>query len=689
MGFLEELPRGPGLAVFAGGGAWLPRADGHGDEALVLTEPSRVMAANTPEDVLALLDEVEAHQRAGRYVAGYLSYEAGSVFGLKVRDVVPDLPPLAWMAAYEPGSATVIPPTRWKELLGRVDVSSTARALTGVSPELSVSRDEYVEAIRRVREYIAAGDTCQVNYTVRSRFALAGDGAASDGVDPGGAASGDAGPARTRTDDRIDPFEYFLALVVRQQVPYAAYLDLGDAQVISLSPELFLRREKGRLESRPMKGTRPRGTSHPEDVALAYELVETEKERAENLMIVDMVRNDLGRVCRAGSVRVPALFTVEPYRTVWQLTSTVIGDVNPQASLKDIMRAVYPGASITGAPKHHTMEIIAELETEARGVYCGAVGLFIPGGDFTCNIAIRTIVHRAGNCRLGTGSGVVWDATAGAEYDETLVKASFATPPAGDTWRPDPGTRLRRAMRAGGGFRLFETILLEPREGDATIEAPLESAGFSPSLTMSDTAVLARYRFLDEHLDRMDDAAQELGLKFDRRAALALLVGCARLNPGALVVHLDLEDEVGFSISTRAAPVIEHTPVALMVSPFRTDPDDPLLRLKTSVRGFYNREHRRAVHEGCFDALFLNGLDRVTEGSIVNIFARFGGSWITPPLSDGLLPGIWRAHYLAETGALECSLTLEELLAADLMVVGNSVRGALVVDRVVADPVVF
>lgn len=652
----------------------MPRAGGRGDEALVLTGPSRIMVADTPEDVLTLLDEVEAHQRAGRYVAGYLSYEAGGVFGLKVREPVPGLLPLAWMAAYEPGSATVIPPAEWKELLGRVEVSRAAGALAAVSPELSVSRDEYVEAIRRVREYIAAGDTYQVNYTVRGRFELTGGGAERDGTD---------------SEDAIDPFDYFLALLVRQQVPYAAYFDLGEAQVVSLSPEMFLRREKGRLESRPMKGTRPRGASHPEDVALAYELVETEKERAENLMIVDMVRNDLGRVCRAGSVRVPTLFTVEPYRTVWQMTSTVTGDVNPRAGLRDIMRAVYPGASITGAPKHHTMEIIAELETEPRDVYCGTAGLFMPGGDFTCNIAIRTIVHRAGRCKLGTGSGIVWDAAADAEYDETLVKASFATPPAGDTWRPEPEARLGRAMRAAEGFQLFETILLEPREGDATIEAPLELAGLSPSLALSDTAVLARYWFLDEHLDRMAGSARALGLRFDRRAARALLVGCARLNPGALVVHLDLEEETGLSISTRPAPVVEHTPVALMVSPFRTDPDDPLLRHKTSVRGFYNREHRRAVHEGCFDALFLNGLDRVTEGSIVNLFARFGGSWVTPPLCDGLLPGIWRARYLAETGAAERSLTLEELLEADLVVVGNSVRGALVVDRVVADPVVF
>ena len=288
------MPRSPGTSVFAGQGAWLPRAAGsrrqdetwlsglRGDETLVFSDPSRILIASTADEVHGLLDEVDAEQRQGNYVAGYLAYEAGAAYGLTVQAPAADALPLAWMAIYPPGSLTVLSADEWQRRLDALDLARIRKILSESKPRLSVSRDEYVEAIKRVREYIAAGDTYQVNYTVRGRYELT--------------------PDWTPPAERVEPLDYFMALVVRQAVPYAAYLDLGEAQVISPSPEMFLRRDGGRLESRPMKGTRPRSAVHPEDVALAYELAETEKERAENLMIVDMVRNDLGRVCRAGSV---------------------------------------------------------------------------------------------------------------------------------------------------------------------------------------------------------------------------------------------------------------------------------------------------------------------------------------------------------------------------------------------------
>jgi para-aminobenzoate synthetase / 4-amino-4-deoxychorismate lyase len=682
---VSALPHGTGTAIFAGGGAWLPPTSCGGkyagDEAVVLSRPSRILVAGSPEEIPALLEEIEAEQRQGCYVAGYVAYEAGEAYGLAVRTPAADALPLAWMGVYPEESVAVLPAEEWRSLLDAIDVTAVQQSLDGVTPRLSVSRDEYAGAIDRVHEYIAAGDTYQVNYTVRARYELVGG--------------------------AVDPLDYFLALVVRQSVPYAAYLDLGDAQVISLSPEMFLRRTGDQLESRPMKGTRPRGTTHAEDVALAYELAETEKERAENLMIVDMVRNDLGRVCRAGSIRVPTLYAVEPYRTVWQMVSTVRGELQRGISLAGIVRSVFPGASITGAPKHHTMELIAALETEPRDVYTGTVALFCPGGDFTGNIAIRTIIHKQAACKLGTGSGVVWDAESAAEYDETLAKAAFATPPIppkgsfskAASWRPNRRAGLDPYEHGADGNRLFETILLQPRDWDATVECGDGLPGLSSSLTMSDAAILDRYVFLDEHLERMSASAEVLGFAFDRQALTSLLVGQGRLTPGALVVHVDLAPEGCFSLSSRSAPGSEGAesaevdpargPVGLLVSPFRTDPDDPLLQHKTGVRGFYNRERRRAVRAGCFDALFLNRLDRVTEGAITNIFARFADRWVTPPVEDGLLPGIWRAMFLQETAAEVRSLTLDELAAADEIVVGNSVRGAIAVGRLLADPVVF
>ena len=220
--------------------------------------------------------------------------------------------------------------------------------------------------------------------------------------------------------------------------------------------------------------------------------------------------------------------------------------------------------------------------------------LFMPRATSPGNIAIRTIVHRAGRCKLGTGSGIVWDAAAGAEYEETLVKASFATPPAGDTWRPDPGTRLGRSMRAAEGFQLFETILLDPREGDATIEAPLELAGLSPSLAMSDTAVLARYWFLDEHLDRMAGSARALGLRFDRRAGAGALGGLRAAEPRRTRSTWTWRGDGSQHLDAPRAGRRAHACGAHGL-PLSDRSGRPPPAHKTSVRGFYNREHRRAV----------------------------------------------------------------------------------------------
>jgi para-aminobenzoate synthetase / 4-amino-4-deoxychorismate lyase len=691
---ISHLPRGAGTAIFPGSGAWLPRGGSvragalsgerpSDDPAVVLSQPSRTLIATQPDELPALLDEIEAEQLRGHYVAGYLTYEAGAAFRLTVRNTpVRPLPagafacdsvPLAWVAVYPPGSVTMVPAAEWAGFLDSFDVGRVAALLATLKPELNVSKEEYSRAIAQVRDYIAAGDTYQVNYTVRARYDLGGPAAAARGWAGGGAERGqgpagpaDGGPERA-AGQALDPLEYFLALVVRQAVPYAAYLDLGDTQVLSLSPELFLRRDGDRLESRPMKGTRPRAAAHPVDVALAYELAETEKERAENLMILDMVRNDLGRVCRTGTVHVPTLFAVEPYRTVWQMTSTVQGLLQPGTSLAQIMRAVYPGASITGAPKHHTMEIIAEVETEPRGVYTGTVALFSPGGDFTGNIGIRTITHREGRCTFGVGSGIVWDATAPAEYEETLAKGAFAVAPLDGEWRPrrvpsDEASGVPGAAPAAGDLHLFETILLQ--------------AG-------------SRYRYLDEHVARMAVSAGALGFQFDAEGTRAELLSLAESVPGPFVVRVDLDRAGIVGFYPRQAPAAAAAPVSLLVSPFRIDPDDPLLPHKTTRRGFYDREHKRAVAQGCFDALFVNRLDRVTEGGITNIFARFGPTWVTPPLTDGLLPGIWRAAFAKERCAAERSLTLDELLQADEIVAGNSVRGAVSVADLLADPLTY
>ena len=622
-----------------------------------------MLIARTADEIPALLDEIGAEQARGRHVAGYVAYEAGAAFGLTVK--TPNSLPLAWMAAYPAGSVQRLSERDRGRLLDDVDTSRVARMIAATEPKLSVTRQEFGRAIGRIRELIAAGDTYQVNYTVRARFDL-----------------------------DIDPLEYFLALVLRQPVPYAAFLDLGETHILSLSPELFLRRQGTLVESMPMKGTRPRSDSPTDDAALAQELIRSEKDRAENLMIVDMVRNDLGRVSRAGSIHVPALFAVEPYRTVWQMVSTVTGKVRRDAPPGQIMAATFPGASITGAPKHHTMEIISQLETEPRGVYTGTVGLFLPGGDFTCNLGIRTLVHERGSFRLGVGSGIVWDSDPEEEYQETLHKASFALPPAGSRWEPMPVVERVRAAAIG----LFETIPLET-PGAA---APTDAAGevrtdrraprppeYAAQVALQEEpekhAILSRYRHLSRHLDRLAASAIQLGLSFDRATAERELSELALATEGSVVVRLGLAVNGELQLTSRPVPEKASAPIGLMVSPFRTDPLDPLLAHKTTARYVYDEERERAQTCGCQEVIFLNLAGHVTEGAITNVFVRLGGSWVTPPVEDGLLPGIWRADFLRERRATERSLTLDELLLADEIVVGNTVRGAMRVDTLVVN----
>ena len=588
----------PRTLLFSGHGTW-----SGGSSALLLYEPRRVLTALTPEEVLGLLDEVEAEQRRGRFVAGYLSYEAGAAFGLSTHP--PSLRvPLAWMAVY---SAEHV-----RELVPRdLPAAVTAPSLLLAGKDLNVSRWSYEDAIGKIRELIAAGDTYQVNYTCHARFSL-----------------------------DVHPWELFLALLDSHPVPYAAYLDLGDAQVLSVSPELFLSRREEILESRPMKGTIRRGRTQAEDMAFAAALQGSEKDRAENLMITDMVRNDLGRICRIGSVRWPAVFSLEKYRSLWQMTSTVMGEIREGVGLRDLFEATFPGASVTGAPKHRTMEIIRDLEPEPRGLYTGVVGLFMPGGDFTCNLAIRTLLHQGGCFDLGLGGGIVWDSRPDSEYEEVLLKSRFLS-----------GTTT--------GLTLFETMLLDESRS---------------------------YRFAAEHWERLNRSAEYWGFPFDLRRTKRRMTEFARqATPLPAVVRLELRADGSTALEARELPPPPRSPVRLLVAGATTDSADRFLYHKTSQRAFYDAERVQATRSGFAEVIFTNERGCVTEGAITNLFARFGTRWVTPPVLDGLLPGIWRGHFARRVGAREQSVSLAELRTADEIVVGNSVRGSLAIEEVWRD----
>ena len=350
-------------------------------------EPVRLIEAHAPGEVLPAFEAIEAERRAGRWLAGYVSYEAGYVFSHKLADLMPakrDVPLLSFGVYEEPEPA---PPA-----------AAGPANLTGFAPRWDAAR--YETAFARVQDYISAGDIYQANLTFPIDAHVTGS-----------------------------PADLYAALAARQPVRHGALIELGVPAILCRSPELFFDIDAGgRLRTRPMKGTAPRGATPDADAALRAELAASEKNRAENLMIVDLLRNDIGRICQIGSVRVPRLFHVESYETLHQMVSDVEGQLRPGAGIPEVFAALFPCGSITGAPKIRAMQILAELETAPRGVYCGAVGWIAPDGAMRMGVAIRTLtVWADGRARLDVGGGVVHDSTGAGEYEEALWKARFAT----------------------------------------------------------------------------------------------------------------------------------------------------------------------------------------------------------------------------------------------------------------------
>jgi para-aminobenzoate synthetase/4-amino-4-deoxychorismate lyase len=548
------------------------------------------LVARTVAEVRPVLRRVEDAVGQGLHAAGFLAYEAAPAFdpALVVHSPDPRLP-LAWFALFES-----------REEVPALDgVPDEPFELGEWSPSLSEA--EYAARVAAIHELIAAGDTYQVNFTLRLAASFAGSEAGLYG-----------------------------ALCRAQRSAYGALLRLGDVSVVSASPELFFRWAGGELELRPMKGTRPRGRWEEEDDALAAELVASPKERAENLMIVDLLRNDAGRVSEWGSVRVPRLFEVERYETVHQLTSTVRSRTLPGTGLVDVLRALFPCGSVTGAPKVRTMQVIRELEQGPRGVYTGAVG-FVSPGEAVFSVGIRTLLvdHVRGTAELGVGSGITFDADAAAEYRECLDKARFAS-----------------HQSTAADFELLETLLHEP------------GAGFF---------------LLDGHLARMASSARYFGFRWDEprvRAALADSVSDPADGPLRVRCLLSRGGEVRVE-TTPLAPSPE-APARVAFSARPVDSRDPFLFHKTTRREVYTT--RAAERPDCDDVLLVNERGEVTESTLANVVARIGGALWTPPREAGLLAGVFRRHLL-DTGEIrERPLRPEDLAAADEVWLVNSVR---------------
>lgn len=562
------------------------------------------ISAFTLEEIPKLFRRIEEALEQGFHVAGFVGYECGYHFerfpGVAV--ATQGLP-LAWFGVYQ---SPIVYDHEKGCFEGNPLLPLSEDPLQEMPDHfvdhvsLTIAEGEYCRRIRMIKEYIGAGETYQVNFTDRVRFPVEMSAGAAFGT-----------------------------LLNRQPVAYSAFLNVADHHILSLSPELFFRIDQGRILTRPMKGTMPRGLDAAEDTLAAVRLQNDEKNCSEHVMIVDLLRNDLGRVCTMGSVRVNNMFAVEKYQTLLQMTSTVSGALRPGLSYYEIFKSIFPSGSITGAPKIRTMQIIHEMEERPRGIYTGSIGFISPNGSSIFNVAIRTLVLKDGEANMGVGGGIVADSDPAEEYNECLLKAEFL---------------IRRVPR----FQLFETMLWD-----------------------------GAYGFLSMHLDRLESSAAYFDFPFNRAdVSRQLQERSALLSSGDCYRVRLLLDAAGSVLITTTRHAPHKSTGYVRMSPIRMSSKDVFLRHKTTNREIYEQEYARAHADGYDETIFLNEREEVTEGAISNIFIRQAGKLLTPPLSSGVLPGIFRRHLLeTDATAEECVLTVHDIESAEAVFICNSLRG--------------
>jgi para-aminobenzoate synthetase/4-amino-4-deoxychorismate lyase len=494
-------------------------------------------------------------------------------------------------------------------------LDAEARQAGLINLHATISQAQYSQDIATIQRYIAQGDTYQVNHTFRFEGSVYGH-----------------------------PLALYQRLRGRQPVRYGAFIEGHQRTILSFSPELFVQSVDGNLKAKPMKGTlgMANGT--------AADLKASEKDRAENLMITDLIRNDLGRICETGSIKVPNLFEVEQVGSVHQMTSTITGRLKPGLSAADVLKASFPCGSVTGAPKKRTMEIIQKLEKKPRNLYCGSIAYFEPDGDFQLNVVIRTLeVSANGSFQMGVGSGITIDSVAQQEWQECMAKAQFIT-----SLAPAVG--------------LIETMRFE--------------AGVVQRLSL--------------HLNRLESSAKALGLRFDRHAVEGQIqkyviqqgLGGASAVGGkteaVFMVRLELSASGQLQIAHKSVvPVTGVQKVYwaedLLGKAAVMNSADPMLAHKTTRRALYDHGWQAAETHGGFDVLFTNEKGEVTEGGRTSVFVKLGGQWLTPPLQCGVLPGVMRAELLSNPawGSREAVLTPADVKAAERVVVVNALRGVI------------
>lgn len=579
----------------------LDNSAGGGDASLLFSEPVAIVAAEAPDDVPDALRELERANAEGLYAAGFFSYELGYVVEPKLRHLLPDnrTVPLLWFGLYNaPREMSEADVDHW------LATHTRSGSYHFADVEHAWDQGAYEARFDDVIEKIRAGDIYQLNLTFKARFRLDGS-----------------------------PLTFYRDMRRRQRVAYAGIVDTGAVTVLSASPELFIEKTGQIISTRPMKGTSPRAGTLEADEEAKRILASDAKQRAENLMIVDLMRNDLGRISETGSVEVTDLFTVETYQTLHQMTSGIRATLNGRLALEDLLSGIFSPGSVTGAPKIRAMELIREYETEPRGVYCGAIGHLSPQGNALFNVAIRTpVVFRDGKGEMGIGSGVVYDSVGETEYAECLLKMKFLT---------DPPKQLE----------LIETLLHTKEDG---------------------------YWLLERHLERLGRSAEYFNFPYDREAAKAALDSAVtgKVEP-RLRVRMLLNELGKISVTTTPIEATSaNAPIRYVVSDTQLNSANALLYHKTTRRELYDREWQHCHDKfGADEVVYLNEKGQVAEGSRTNIFIERDGVLLTPCLETGLLPGVLRAELLDNGRAREATLTYEDLKNADSVYLGNSVRG--------------
>lgn len=580
------------------------RGQSDGSSSLLFSEPIDQIIAYEPEDIAAALNAIDKARQTGKYLCGYMAYEAGyhivdkQNFTFKKSEN--NKSPLVNFYVF---SNCVRLSRQEVDDLFENGVPNSTCAVYDL--ELTESKDKYVSNLEKIHSYILEGDTYQVNHTMKYQFNYQGS-----------------------------SLSLYRELRERQPVEFAAYLNFPEGRVLSLSPELFIRKTGAVLESKPMKGTAGRGSTDMEDQKIVQSLKNDPKTQSENVMIVDLIRNDIGRIAKSGTVKVSDLFEVQTFKTLHQVISAIQGEVDRDVSITEVMSNLFPCGSITGAPKIRTMEIIEELEVESRGIYTGAIGYIMPNNDFCFNVPIRTIVSpEPGKAEMGIGSGIIFEADSHDEYEECLLKAKFLT-----------GINEK--------IQLIEAILYD--------------------------ADVKRFFNLSLHLNRLKNSANTFGFSFDYEKIMSeLTASVSGQAMGRYKVRLLLQKNGDVDVG--ASPVTEEITDqrSLVISDTRIDSNSVFQYHKTTIREKYEDGYQQAIANGAYDVVFLNELNQLAEASRHNIFIEKNGKLFTPPLSAGVLPGIYRERILNDSrySASEKDLYYEDLVSADRIFLTNAIRG--------------